>query len=242
MFVPGNVRDEVLKLAAAGIPSAHIAQRLGVAQSTVHYHLRRQERQAESVARIARRTGPKAPAGAMRAVVGALLEQGVARAEIALRLGLSKSTVSYHAAELGKGVAAGPGRRYDWEAVQAFYDEGHSVGECADLFGFSRGSWHDAVLHGHITPRPAFQPLEQIFAANTNRHRGHLKRRLLAAGIKQDICEICGISQWCDAPLALTLHHINGDRHDNRLENLQLLCPNCHSQTDTFGGRRRNSA
>jgi 5-methylcytosine-specific restriction endonuclease McrA len=45
--------------------------------------------------------------------------------------------------------------------------------------------------------------------------------------------------------LSLQLHHINGERHDNRLENLALLCPNCHSQTNTWAGRngtRRRAA
>jgi 5-methylcytosine-specific restriction endonuclease McrA len=55
--------------------------------------------------------------------------------------------------------------------------------------------------------------------------------------MKVNQCEACGISTWLGAPLTLALHHVNGDRLDNRLENLQLLCPNCHSQTPTFAGR-----
>ena len=51
-------------------------------------------------------------------------------------------------------------------------------------------------------------------------------------------CLWCGIGTiWLDKPLTLQVDHINGVHRDNRLENLRLLCPNCHSQTDTFGGR-----
>ena len=67
----------------------------------------------------------------------------------------------------------------------------------------------------------------------------HLKNRLLQAGLKQNRCEICGIAEWCGAPLVMALHHVNGDRSDNRLENLQLVCPNCHSQTENFSGRNK---
>lgn len=79
---------------------------------------------------------------------------------------------------------------------------------------------------------------------NTRRNRGHLKQRLLRLMLKEDRCERCGICEWLDRPLAMALHHINGDRLDNRLENLELLCPNCHSQTENYGGRngRRDAA
>lgn len=50
-------------------------------------------------------------------------------------------------------------------------------------------------------------------------------------------CDCCGISEWQGKELVLQLDHINGDNHDNRLENLHWLCPNCHSQTDTFCGK-----
>ena len=63
-----------------------------------------------------------------------------------------------------------------------------------------------------------------------------LKQKLLKEGLKTNKCEICGITEWQGQPLVMQLHHINGNPTDNRLENLQMLCPNCHSQTDNFCG------
>ncbi len=69
--------------------------------------------------------------------------------------------------------------------------------------------------------------------------RDHLKRRLLKAGLLPNHCQTCGISQWRGRPLPLELHHVNGNGQDNSLANLELLCPNCHSQTNSWGGRNR---
>ena len=80
-------------------------------------------------------------------------------------------------------------------------------------------------------------PLDALLGDGRRTHRGSLKARLLHAGIKTNNCEECGVSDWRGAPISLALHHVNGDPADNRLENLQLLCPNCHSQTDNFAGR-----
>ena len=109
-----------------------------------------------------------------------------------------------------------------WAVVQQFYDQGHSVRDCIRAFGFSSASWHQAVKRGLVTPRPAFRPAAEVFQANTHRHRGRLKDRLLRMGIKTNTCDRCGLTEWRDQPITMALHHVNGDRLDNRIENLEL--------------------
>lgn len=65
-----------------------------------------------------------------------------------------------------------------------------------------------------------------------------LKNRLIAARILKYVCSCCGISSWNGEKLALHLDHIDGNRTNHSLENLRMLCPNCHSQTSTFGNKR----
>ena len=67
-----------------------------------------------------------------------------------------------------------------------------------------------------------------------------LKGRLYSAGIKSNKCEKCGTDSWNGQPLMCELDHINGNSRDHRLENLQILCPNCHSQTDTFRAKNKS--
>lgn len=66
------------------------------------------------------------------------------------------------------------------------------------------------------------------------------KELVYRLGLKKNKCEKCGLSEWQGEPLVCELHHINGDSTDNRIENLVILCPNCHSQTDNFRSRNKN--
>ena len=185
---------------------------------------------------------PRRPNGETRAAVAELRAQGLGGSEIARALGISKPTVCFHLRMLGEPPAAEFAVRYDWDAIRAHYDAGHSMTNCMATFGFSRNAWWDAIRRGAIVPRPRAEPLENILASGRRRNRAHVKLRLLGAGLKAERCELCGLREWQGEPLPLELHHVNGDGLDNRLENLQLLCPNCHSQTDTWGGRNRGRA
>jgi DNA-binding CsgD family transcriptional regulator len=240
-----ETRETVGRLLADGRTVAQIARETGLATNTVRYH--RDRIRAATVATPSERvaTAP-APGDAVSHVdtrerVAELLALGVSRAETARRLGISKPTVSYHARRLGHDVDVRCARRYDWTAVQHFYDDGHSVAECVEAFGFSKQTWHAAVNAGRILPRPAATPIAVLCAAATPRSRGHLKRRLFREGLKEERCEGCGLHRWQGRALPLSLHHVNGDRDDNRLENLEILCPNCHALTANFSGRNRRA-
>lgn len=79
--------------------------------------------------------------------------------------------------------------------------------------------------------------LENIFCLNKKGKKYPLKKILINNNLKDYKCEICGLTKWNEKEIVLELDHINGKRFDNRLENLRFLCPNCHSQTETFRGR-----
>jgi 5-methylcytosine-specific restriction endonuclease McrA len=125
-------------------------------------------------------------------------------------------------------------RRYDWAAVQAYYDEGHSIRECVARFGFCLAAWTKAADRGEVRARPAAKPLEIVMWSGSSRHCK--KARLVREGILVNRCCQCGITSWLGKHISIQIDHINGEKNDWRLENLRMLCPNCHAQTHTFGG------
>lgn len=90
-------------------------------------------------------------------------------------------------------------------------------------------------------PCPAMEPkpLDEILVEGSTYSTSRLRERLIAAGLKDRQCENCHLSEWCGSPIVLELDHINGASNDHRLENLRVLCPNCHSLTPTWRGRNK---
>lgn len=86
-------------------------------------------------------------------------------------------------------------------------------------------------------------PLEKILVVNSDyTSSNHLRKRLLRENVLQPKCSCCKRKTWLGKPISLELDHINGINTDNRLANLRLLCPNCHSCTDTYRGKNKGSA
>jgi hypothetical protein len=176
-----------------------------------------------------------------------LLKQGLSYKQIHEVTGASKGTISYHAQKLS--LPNKPTRRlgfrktHDWKEIQQFYDEGHTVTECKDKFGFARQSWTKAVDRGDIVPRSNRIPLKDILITDSTYSRTNLKKRLLDEGLLINKCYIDGCllahenPEWNGQPIVLVLDHINGICNDHRLENLRILCSNCNIQTDTFSNR-----
>ncbi len=102
---------------------------------------------------------------------------------------------------------------------------------------FTGMTWNKGMRGRHIP----LIPLEKILVKNSSYQSFQLKNRLFINKIKKQSCEECGwAKQSIDGRIPVELDHINGDRHDNRLINLRILCPNCHSLKTTHRGKNKN--
>ncbi len=97
-----------------------------------------------------------------------------------------------------------------------------------------------AILRGK-THNYGTRPLDQILVHKKLENTWRLKNRLVSEGAKEARCERCGSTEWLGELIPLELHHKDGDRTNNSLENIELLCPNCHAQTDNYRGSKKKA-
>ena len=83
------------------------------------------------------------------------------------------------------------------------------------------------------------KPLEEILKKDVIYASIRLKNRLFNNGLKEKKCECCGMTEWNGKEIPLELHHKDGDKYNNELNNLMILCPNCHAQTDHYRGNNK---
>jgi hypothetical protein len=138
--------------------------------------------------------------------------------------------------------------RFDQEKFVQIVQESKSVSEVMKKLGYQNlgGGNHRSIKRlidsleldinhftGAVWNRSKFKPFGELKTLYS------IKKFLI--GERGYSCETCQISSWKDKPLSLDLHHIDGDHTNNRKENLQLLCPNCHSQTDNYRNKKKGS-
>ena len=82
-----------------------------------------------------------------------------------------------------------------------------------------------------------YMQLQKYLATSLDIQSNKVRNKLLREGYKNHQCECCGMTEWLGQPIPLELHHKDGNRNNNTLENYQLLCPNCHAFTDSYRGK-----
>lgn len=85
------------------------------------------------------------------------------------------------------------------------------------------------------------KPIEEYLKNNSMTSNEKIKKIILENNLLEYKCSCCGITVWNNKPIHLELHHIDGNNTNNSIDNVCFLCPNCHSQTETFRGRNINS-
>ena len=137
------------------------------------------------------------------------------------------------------------------EECEEIVKNSKSIADVCRAFGIKpKGGNYKCVKHllneynidySHFTGRARTYATSYVEASeylNTDKKikTSKLKNKLIKENIIENKCDICGLTSWLDKPIVLQLHHIDGNPNNNSLENLQLLCPNCHSQTDNYCG------
>jgi hypothetical protein len=132
-------------------------------------------------------------------------------------------------------------RKFDIRPAGGNYDtvKRRIAGLKLDTSHFTGKNWSK----GKKSRAVRLRPWEDILVENsTYMSTAHLRERLLREGVFPHRCVSCGLSEWLERPIPLEIDHVNGDRRDNRLGILRLLCPNCHALTDTYRGKNKRGS
>ena len=181
-----------------------------------------------------------------REAVQQLHDLNLGSSEIAERLGITRATVAYHKSVLGVSDFKKPSRE-DWEQIQTLLERRISYKEIAQLTGVSQSAISRAVTSGRVSRHnilPHELTIEEYCKTWVNKKarsgfRGVVKARMIEEGRWTRCCQKCKREEWEGLPIPLELDHVDGNPKNNDLNNLRLLCCNCHYQTETWGNKKR---
>ena len=129
-----------------------------------------------------------------------------------------------------------------------------SASQAAQILGIQYGTYRVHALRlgvfkpnqrGLGRPKPKKEgngkiSLKDIFKGKHPSYQSNkLRKRLFSEGYKEKKCEVCGVTEWNGKELSFQLEHIDGNCYNHTFDNLMIICPNCHSQTDTYCGRNK---
>lgn len=108
-----------------------------------------------------------------------------------------------------------------------------------DISHFTGKGWNTGKRYKPLKEK---QPLSEILVEHSHVvNTYHLRNRLFEEGVKEQKCECCGRTTWMNHPIPLEMHHVNGVKDDMRIENLQILCSNCHAITENYRGANKSA-
>jgi hypothetical protein len=135
-----------------------------------------------------------------------------------------------------------------YEKIKVLVEESNSSTDILRKLNISTDGFYIKLMRKTIRGHGLMPPYKRKFkkelidnhlTENSTLGRESLKKRLIENKMLENKCQICGLGpEWQGIILSLQIDHINGVNNDNRIENLRMLCPNCHSQTDTYAGKR----
>lgn len=185
-----------------------------------------------------------------------LVDQGLSISKIAQKVGKGESTVRYHLKKHGLKTKT-PDRSWTDDQLIEAVKTSSSMTQVIPKLGLSKTSagnrstikksidrlnlctshWKGQNWSaGTLRPRVS---LEEVLVEHSTYSTNNLRIKLLKEGIKEARCESCDLVEWMGNPIPLELDHINGISNDHRIENLRILCPNCHALTPTWRGRNK---
>lgn len=149
-------------------------------------------------------------------------------------------------------------KKYTEENLRKFVAESLSIRETLEKLGVAPAGGNYEVIKkaitffkidsshftgcGHLkgkTHTHKTRPIEKILVCGKLENTWRLKARLIKEGLKKHKCECCQLCSWQEQKIPLELHHKDGNRKNNRLDNLELLCPNCHAFTENYRGKNK---